>query len=456
MKHHQHSGDELTDRLVARAGSARTIEERETILLELIGRHHQVVIGDPELGHKIRQFLLLLLAEAPQLAMQPAMHHFIVEYITPPDFDGVPWQTAEQVVALFEALCLARVQDEEFSHPLGPDCDALIRYAVRHFEQTGNDKALRGLLERAPPPPLLLLDQERRGVQPHADLDTSAAGRREHLPLYGLLGVLVLLLFVVFPVLLIQIENGYSQRESDALAAGRQPDDAVATRRYSYLDGLEWSLFSAAALGRGPDIPKTPAGKSIARLATVTKGLTIGVIGKLVHDSIVANRYWNHSRVRSVRPKSPREDDDPEPHPDRPELFVIDGEPITFSGKNRREIAAMLVALLLARAEAPLDRSGTAEQPGREVTRLQRQGWKVAASTPGAVYLRRSWRWRWARLLVQVLFSVVLTWIMLPLFQESARSLLLAVVLVGFLVLLQYLWAREQMKKVPRHDLSSR
>lgn len=98
--------------------------------------------------------------------------------------------------------------------------------------------------------------------------------------LYGYLALQALLVLVIFPYLFINAENGVLQPQVEKLTDVKIGDEGY--RLFSYMDGLYWSIVTAASIGYGDITPVTTTGKLIAAVLGTMGVVTIGVIAGLV------------------------------------------------------------------------------------------------------------------------------------------------------------------------------
>ncbi len=435
--------DNLTDKLFARARAASLSEEREEILHELIELHNRSVGRHEERARQVRHAVLLLVGDTPQLATQPGIRHFIAEYVTNPDFEGVPWETARQVVAVAEGLYPLRTTGERPASQLRLDRDALIHHALHHFKHQANHEAIAQLLDYAPPPAISIQAQpDTSSTVTSGSRGTSRGQRGRHLLAWLLL--LLLLLLLVFPLLMVDIENRSLQQALDETDEIESLEQVSRPAPYSYFDGLSWSLFSASAFGYGEDVPRTAAGTTVARLSTVTKVLVVGVTAQLIHEALRSPRHFEGLRVRSARSRETEE----EPvggSPGREEVFHIDDTTVTLRGSSHEEIAVQLVSLLLAYPYASPDH--LAQQAlARELARLRRSGWQEVKRTPDAVHLERRKAINKLTLLALLLTPLACSWVLAPLLPLLDPSWRVIAFLGSFLLGLVYLWSREERR----------
>lgn len=98
--------------------------------------------------------------------------------------------------------------------------------------------------------------------------------------MYGYLLLQTLLILVIFPLLFINAENGKLQDQIENATKVELPEEQ--RRTFSYLDGLYWSLITAASIGYGDITPRTSVGRIIAAILGMSGVITVGVIAGLI------------------------------------------------------------------------------------------------------------------------------------------------------------------------------
>jgi hypothetical protein len=160
--------------------------------------------------------------------------------------------------------------------------------------------------------------------------------------LIGLLAAQLLLLFLVFPLLFVYVEN----REPPA-----EPEAAEELNRlpptYSFIDGLYWSLITPIPLGSDPAWPQTAAGKALVRLSDATKLLAIGTGAGLLYETILRQKKQKQARMQYLRRGRPEDEAFPGHETGPPGQ----GGRLSPRDKSLREIVSRLAAILMDRDE---------------------------------------------------------------------------------------------------------
>lgn len=113
--------------------------------------------------------------------------------------------------------------------------------------------------------------------------------KAQQLILITLLGVQILLLFLIFPWFLVYFENEHIRQQS------QQADQKMLSEpASSYSQGLYWSLITPINIEATHTWPQSHNSWILVRVSDATKVLTIGVMGRLFHNSL------NIRRIRQV------------------------------------------------------------------------------------------------------------------------------------------------------------
>lgn len=129
--------------------------------------------------------------------------------------------------------------------------------------------------------------------------------------LINLLALQVAMLFLLFPVLLVYIENDRLRQQFNL--AG-QTEFGVEREYYTYIDGLYWTLITPISLKSNDRWPASCQGWLLVRLSDATKLLTVGVTAGLMHDTVTTRQIQRFSHAFSNRSRRP--DDEVSSAPD--------------------------------------------------------------------------------------------------------------------------------------------
>lgn len=172
--------------------------------------------------------------------------------------------------------------------------------------------------------------------------------------LVALLGGQILLLFLIFPWLLVHFENEHNRQE---LPQANEMTVAEPTLAHAYSQGLYWSLITPIRMDGDKTWPQSRNGRILVRVSDATKVLTIGTLARLFYDIITTRRMQPAIGIGYLRSRHRIDEgvDDLADGP-APETFVTTrGRFIVFYSQSPKEIARLLVDLLLTPSKAKQD-----------------------------------------------------------------------------------------------------
>lgn len=235
--------------------------------------------GDKESGTQVRVAFLQLIEKNPTLLKETVASHFLATAIKPTDFDELQWTTPVRILDFCKVLYGFQFADETVTKQVRIHVSYLLQRALRHYENTGQGEKLFELVQVAPTSPLMDSAELSR-LRYLARSHELQRVRRNARILYGYLAAQAFMVLVVFPFLFIKAENGELQRQVEALTDVKIGDEGY--RLFTYIDGLYWSIVTAASIGYGDITPMTTTGKIIAAVLGTMGVVTVGVIAGLV------------------------------------------------------------------------------------------------------------------------------------------------------------------------------
>lgn len=263
-------------------------EARSEALDELI-HLHDAVSENGEEAEQVRQAFLLLMQETPELLSEEKYSRFLVQHVQPEDFAALEWETPHSAVSLCESLYSFEFADEAMSEQVRKHVQNLLRHALHQFERRGELEKMFQLLHFAPIS-VSSRDGELLRLRNRAYLYEMRRVRRNRRLLHVYLLVQVFLVFLVFPFLFINAENGRIQRQIEEVTEVDVSEPGERPQFLSYSDGLYWSLITAGSIGYGDVTPNTLVGRVIAASLGVMGVITIGVIAGLLLDLITPRK----------------------------------------------------------------------------------------------------------------------------------------------------------------------
>lgn len=270
-------------------GNYATLPAQE-VLDELVELHGSMLAEHPHLARKAEQAFLFALRDDPDVLDKEHVRAFIAEYINDTLFESCEWESPEEVISISEALYGLHYDDAITADEITRHVRDLMRASLRYLEKQHRYEEMYDLLEREPLPPAMM-DAELVRLQSRLHLYEMRRVRQKRRLLYGYLALQVLLVFLVFPALFIQFENGAIQQQiaqATNLDLGNEPRQFL-----SFADGLYWSIITSASVGYGDITPGSDGGKFLAAVAGVMGVLTVGVIAGLVLNWVTPRQLSN-------------------------------------------------------------------------------------------------------------------------------------------------------------------
>lgn len=284
MSENPSTADHIAD-LVARCEKA-TPKERVKLLHEMIDLYEQAD-NNREMAQRIRRAFLKSIDDAPETVAEQRFAVFLADQIESSDFEDMQWESPSQVVALSEMLYSFQVDNKQAADRIQIHLQNLLRQALHHFEKQGDPEKMFELL-RQTPTSANMDDIELRRLRNRAYLYEMRRVQRLRRYLYIYLAVQALLVFIVFPLLFINAENGAIQAGIERAANLNLPEQH--RRQFSYYDGVYWALITAGSIGYGDITPITDLGRALAAILGVMGVITVGVIAGLILDWITPRR----------------------------------------------------------------------------------------------------------------------------------------------------------------------
>lgn len=259
---------------------------RAELLRELLDLHTSIGT-DPEVAGEVRRAVLGVVGQGPDSLGEERVAQFLAEHVEPEDFARTPWRSTEGVVRLYEGLYGYQTDAPEVADRVRTHAQHLLRAALLQLESEGRMETMIRLLQVIPTS-TLGEDRELLRLRNRALLYETRRVQRNRRLVHGFLALQVLLVLVVFPLLFVYAENGAIQVQIEKAADVELPGEQ---RQFlSYLDGLYWSLITAASIGYGDVTPVTGIGRGIAAALGVLGVVTVGVIAGLILNWITPRR----------------------------------------------------------------------------------------------------------------------------------------------------------------------
>jgi hypothetical protein len=236
----------------------------------------------------VRRAFLIALEGAPELLENQRYSDFLLQHVEPDDFASLPAPAPERIASYYEGLYSLRFDTEEVTEQVRNHAQMLLRGALQEYEQGNRMEEMLRLLQIVPRLPGVK-DSEISRIRNRVYLYEMRRVRRNRSLLRSLLILQAMLIFVVFPVLFINAENGRLQREIE-----KATNVDIRTERYeqySYLDGLYWSVITAFSIGYGDTVPHTWLGKVLAMLLGIMGVLTTGIIAGLILNWVTPRSF---------------------------------------------------------------------------------------------------------------------------------------------------------------------
>lgn len=265
------------------AGNSFAPQRRREILDRLLSLY-ETDPGDEEQIQNLRHAFLRVLMQEEGLLNQPKYARFLAEHIEPEDLLLLEWNTPHRVVSFFEYLNSFEYRDETTTKAIRQHVKTVLRKSLKTYEQQGKLEKMFQLIHFLPVSWELMNDSELLRLRNRAYLYEMRRVRRGRRLLRGYLWVQAFLIFIVFPFLFINAENGRIQRQIEEMTEVDVSEPGERPQFLSYSDGLYWSLITAGSIGYGDVTPQTLVGRVIASFLGVMGVITIGVIAGLILD----------------------------------------------------------------------------------------------------------------------------------------------------------------------------
>jgi hypothetical protein len=282
--------------LIAEVGSKTYGEERAEVLDELIHLHDLLTEAEAEGPRHAALCFLLYVADDESILENEAYRQFIVEHVDPEEFREFEWESVEQVIQVAEVLYGFRFKEDLPPDQVTEKVRNLVRYALRQFERDGDSEKMFQLLERAPIHPAEM-DEDLLRLRSRLHLYEMRNVQRKRRILYGYLIVQALLVFLLFPLLFQNFENGRIQQEiEDATGlaivegeivceqaeVGEEVECEIPRQFLTFGESLYWSVITYGSIGYGDVTPVTWQGQVMAGLHGLMGVATIAVVAGLV------------------------------------------------------------------------------------------------------------------------------------------------------------------------------
>ncbi len=275
----------------------RTGEQREQTLDELLALHEQLQDEGDEKGAREAEItFLLLLRDDPSILKNTIYRSFVADSVDRKSFYELRWESVEEVIMVAEVLYGFRDREAISSDEITTHVRDLVRHALRQYEREDAPEKMFDLLQRAPIP-ASMMDAELVRLRNRLHLYEMRRVQRKQRFLYAYLGVQILLVFVIFPLLFQNVENGQLQKQVeettgweivDGQVQCSQTDGELDCQRepeYQFLslgDSLYWSVITYGSIGYGDVSPLTNVGKTLAGIHGLMGVLTTGIIAGLI------------------------------------------------------------------------------------------------------------------------------------------------------------------------------
>jgi hypothetical protein len=266
-------------RLISELQRARSLQERQRVLARLGDDYEALERTDDSAARDVRVAYARALRDDPEVATDEHLVRFLHAHITPEDFAALPWDDADQVIALCELLYSVQHDSPDSAERIEFLVGQLLRQVLQKYERERRHESMFRLVRFAPSL-TTFTDAELFRLRHRAYLYEMRRVRRNRGVLYGYLVLQAVLVLVVFPTLFVYSENGAIQRKLSVVAGSTPPREAY--REYSYEDALYWSLITAGTVGYGDVTPTTRLGRALAAVLGLMGVLTSGVVAGLV------------------------------------------------------------------------------------------------------------------------------------------------------------------------------
>jgi hypothetical protein len=253
----------------------------ETLLLALIDLHEQAA-GDDQ-RRALRTEFLEQLKDAPEEVSHERISDFLAEVIQPTDFDTMSWDHPENVLSFSETLYDFQFESVERELQVREHIRHMLHHALHQFERTGDFEKMIRLLLLSPITPGVE-DAEIHRLRNRVYIYELRRIQRRRRFLYGYLIMQTVLVLLVFPLLFVAAENGLLFSQIERLTSLNLNQEAI--QSLTFLDGVYWSIITAASIGYGDITPVTNFGKILASLLGLIGVITVGIIAGLIMEWI--------------------------------------------------------------------------------------------------------------------------------------------------------------------------
>lgn len=268
-----------TDTLEAlRAQEAAGVDDAVDFLNRIVSLHDSVGAATQD-ASQLRKMFIRHLRHDVDDADQERFGRFLAEHVQPQDFEGIEYDKPRHAALLFELLYRFRYATESRAEQVQVHVESLLKAVLVRFERRDDLESMFKLLQIAPSHSPT--DPELVRLRSRAHLYEMRRAARLRRWLYTYMVVQAFLVTLVFPFLFINAENGRIQKEL-AAAVDVTMESEAPTQILSYIDGLYWSIITAASIGYGDITPGTSIGKVIAAMLGTMGVLTVGVMAGLI------------------------------------------------------------------------------------------------------------------------------------------------------------------------------
>lgn len=257
------------------AGSIERLEQLD----EMIDIYEQIPREEQNLAQKTRCIFLKILQDSPVEEMSDRILRFVVQEVEPVELRALEWDSPHKIVSFCEILYSATVDDTSIEAQVRRQVRELLSHALRRYEEQRRYEQMFQVLQLAPIASTSD-DPELRRLRNQAYLYEMRKVYRRRKILYAYLALQAVLITLVFPVLFINAENGFIQRQVENAADLDLPLEAA--QYLSFGDGLYWALITAGSIGYGDITPVTNLGKVLAATLGIMGVITVGIVAGLV------------------------------------------------------------------------------------------------------------------------------------------------------------------------------
>jgi hypothetical protein len=262
------------------------VEQRERIVDELMTLFEES--RDETTRRDIRRAFLVALEGAPELLERQRFSGFLLENVEPDDFEQLPAVAPERIASYYEGLYSLRFDTPEVTEQVRTYAQMLLRGALRDYEQEDRMEEMLRLLQIVPKLSGID-DSEISRIRSRVYLYEMRRVRRNRRLLFSILVAQAALIFVIFPILFINAENGRLQREIERATSLDIRSEPY--QQYTFMDGMYWSVITAFSIGYGDITPHTWLGKTLAMLLGIMGVLTAGIIAGLILNWVTPRSF---------------------------------------------------------------------------------------------------------------------------------------------------------------------